>query len=265
MKYQAQDHTWALCAYGESPYLEECVRSLKNQSVSSRILIATATPSAYIDGVAEKYDIPVYINRGEHGIGADWNFAYSRVKTPLVTLAHQDDRYDPLYTEIMLERLSCARDPILYFSDYAELRNGKQVTDNRNMRIKRLLLLPLRVKAFQNSRFVRRRVLSLGCPVCCPAVTYVREKTGEKPFSTRMKVSLDWDQWELQSRKKGAFVYEPARLMDHRVHEGSATTQLIQDHSREQEDLEMFRRFWPEGIARFLAKRYAGSEKSNQI
>ena len=32
-----------------------------------------------------------------------------------------------------------------------------------------------------------------------------------------------------------------------------------------QEDLEMFRRFWPEGIARFLARRYAGSEKSNEV
>ena len=105
----------------------------------------------------------------------------------------------------------------------------------------------------------------MGCPICCPAVTYVREKAGDAPFSTRMKVSLDWDQWERLSRKDGAFLYCPERLMCHRVHEDSATTELIASRARAEEDLEMFRRFWPTGIARFLAGKYAASEDSNQV
>jgi len=28
-----EDHTFAICAYGESPYLEECIKSIKNQIV----------------------------------------------------------------------------------------------------------------------------------------------------------------------------------------------------------------------------------------
>ena len=48
------NHTFAICAYKESPYLEECIQSLMNQTVKSDILIATATPSKYIDDIAAK-------------------------------------------------------------------------------------------------------------------------------------------------------------------------------------------------------------------
>lgn len=40
-----QLHTFAVCAYRESPFLEDCVRSLVRQTVKSRILIATSTPT----------------------------------------------------------------------------------------------------------------------------------------------------------------------------------------------------------------------------
>ena len=160
--------------------------------------------------------------------------------------------------------LNESRDPIIFFSDYAELRDGARVSENRNLRIKRMLLRPLRGKLFRNSRFVRRRSLSLGCGICCPSVTYVKEKTGNTIFSTEMKNALDWDQWERQSRKKGAFVYAPEELMLHRVHAGSETTRLIENHTRQKEDAEMFRRFWPAPLAKFIERFYARSEESNR-
>ena len=276
MSFSPKDHTWALCAYGESPYLEECIQSLKAQTKESRIIISTSTPGEYIDEIAAKYGIPVYSHEGG-GIGRDWNAAYDLAETALVTIAHQDDLYEPEYTEEMLKEVNRSREPILFFSDYDELRmkegrtvgDGSQaeqverVHENKNLKIKRVMLTPLKGRMFRNSRVVRRRILSIGSAICCPSVTYVKAKTGDTIFSTEMKVSLDWDQWEKQSRKKGAFVYSPKVLMLHRVHEGSETTRLIADHTRSQEDLEMFRRFWPEGIAKWLETRYAKSEESN--
>ena len=99
MSYTAENHTWAICAYKESGYLEECVKSLLEQTVPSRIIIATSTPNAHIECIAEKYGLPLYINDGTKGIGGDWNFAYSKCDTPLITIAHQDDIYEPEYTE----------------------------------------------------------------------------------------------------------------------------------------------------------------------
>ena len=55
-----KDHTFAVCAYQESPYLEECIKSLKKQTIKSNILIATSTPNDYIKGIADKYTIPYY-------------------------------------------------------------------------------------------------------------------------------------------------------------------------------------------------------------
>ena len=30
------NHTWVICAYGESDYLEACIQSLKNQTLYSQ-------------------------------------------------------------------------------------------------------------------------------------------------------------------------------------------------------------------------------------
>lgn len=265
MSYSATDHTYVLCAYKTSEYLEECVKSLLAQTLKSNILIATSTPNTHIDAIAQKYNVPVYINEGEKGIGGDWNFAYSKAETPLVTIAHQDDIYESGYTEQMLEFLNKAQEPIIYFSGYAELRDLEKIYDNTNLKIKKLMLSPLNVRAFWKSRFVRRRVLSLGNCICCPAVTYVADKVGEKPFTNDYLSNIDWQQWEMLSRKKGSFVYNKMPLMCHRIHEESTTTEIIGDSKRTLEDFDMFCKFWPKPIAKLISKIYSKSEKSNDV
>ncbi len=264
--FTANDHTFALCAYKESEYLEECILSLKNQSVKSNIVLATSTPNAHITSLAEKYGLDVFVNTGEKGIGGDWNFAYGSTKTSLVTIAHQDDIYEPEYTEKMLQALNKSHDPIIYFSGYGELRGKEKVYGNSNLKIKRFLLSPLKIKAFQKSKFVRRRILALGNPICCPAVTYIKEKVGvDKPFTNDYLSNIDWQQWEMLSHKSGSFVYCAEPCMCHRIHGGSTTSELIGESKRTAEDYDMFCKFWPEFIAKAIVKFYAESEKSNGV
>ena len=92
-------HTFAICAYGESPYLEACIRSLKSQTVPSEIICTTSTPSIYLEKMTEKYEIPLYVREGESDIQADWNFAIGKAKGTFVTIAHQDDLYRRHYVE----------------------------------------------------------------------------------------------------------------------------------------------------------------------
>ena len=54
------NHTFVICAYKESKYLEECVKSLQNQTVKSNIKMVTSTPNEYIKGIAEKQNIELY-------------------------------------------------------------------------------------------------------------------------------------------------------------------------------------------------------------
>lgn len=262
--FNADSHTFAVCAYKESDYLEQCVISLKNQTVKSKIIMCTATDNEKIRSVAQKYDLELFINQNKPSICGDWNFAMSKCDTPLVTLAHQDDVYEPEYLQNALSALNSAKDPIMFFSGYSELRNGEKVYSNKLLNIKKFMLSPLKCKAFWGVKFIRRRILSLGNAICCPSVTYVIDKTGKEPFCSTMKSNLDWEQWEIFSKYKGSFVYLAKPLMSHRIHEESTTSAIIADNTRTLEDYEVYRKFWPDFIAKFLTKQYQKSEKSNE-
>lgn len=259
------EHTFCICAYKESTYLEDCVKSLKEQTVQSQIIMVTSTPNKKITEVAEKYAVPLYINDGPGGITQDWNFALSHAKTPYATVAHQDDIYLPTYTEEILKCLNEAAKPLIAFTDYYEFRENKYVHDTTMLKIKRIMLFPLRLKLFQNSRFVRRRILSLGDPICCPAVTFCLDYVQRPIFQHGFRSCEDWEAWEKISKQKGSFQYITSPLMCHRIHEDSATTAIIQDNARVEENYIMFCKFWPKWIAKVLNHFYTKSEKSNSL
>ncbi len=264
MSFSARDHSFVICAWGESPYLEACIRSLRTQTARSRIVMSASTPNDHIRRLSGIYNIKLYVNQdAETGIAADWDFALRCAGTPLVTLAHQDDIYLPLYTERMLSAVNTADAPILFSCGYGELRDGEIVYANRLLNIKKLLRTPMRL--LPGVRAARRLSLAFGDSICCPSVTYVTERLGDFRFSRELRCDLDWDAWERLSRERGSFAFTPEVLMLHRIHAGSETTQILGENGRTGEDLELFRRFWPEGLARRLAALYASSEKSNRL
>lgn len=258
-------HTFVVCAYGESEYLEDCILSLLRQKEKSQILMATSTPNGYIQAIADKYNLPVYVNKGEKGLAGDWNFAYNCAKTPLVTLAHQDDCYYEIYTEDILEAAKRCQHPLILFTDYNELREEKTISSNRLLKVKRTLLAPLKLKIFWKSRFVRRRILSLGSAICCPSVTLVKQNLSGFKFKNNMKSNIDWQAWEEISKRKGEFAYISHPCMEHRIHQESTTSELLEIDGRREEDLYIFRKFWPEWIAKIIEYFYKNGEKSNQV
>lgn len=270
-------HTFVICAYKESPYLEACIRSLKKQTVASAICLATSTPSDYLKNICEKYDMAYYIRDGRSNIADDWNFALSVADTEYVTIAHQDDIYEAAYTEEILkiadQKDTEARKTLLLFSDYRELIDDRKYSDRKNLKIKRILLGPLKNGKKQGRRWRKRAVLRFGNAICCPAVTYhktviceyLRQEKRVDLFLKHFRSNLDWQTWEWLSEKEGEFVYIPECLMAHRIHEDSETSATIRDHERGQEDFEVFCKFWPKWIARILAGAYGTSEKGNEI
>lgn len=258
------EHAFVIPAYKESPYLEDCIRSVTGQTVPGGVYIATSTPNDHIRGLAGKYGIELY----EHepmGIAGDWNEAVKRAGTKYVTIAHQDDVYESNYREEILKAMNEAWEPLIAFTDYAELRGEDLVTDNRNLKIKKMLLSPLRRKGAWKSRFLRRRALSMGNPICCPAVTVNTEKTGNELFEGEMRSNIDWQAWEALSRREGSFVYIHKVLMAHRIHGESTTTEIIGENKRREEDVFIFRKFWPGWVANLIEHFYSKSEDSNAL
>lgn len=259
------DHTFAICAYKESPYLEECVNSLIKQTIKSELIIATSTLNEHILEIGNKYNIPVFINNGETGITQDWNFAYSKAETKYITIAHQDDVYDERYTEKMIKLMNGEKKPLIFFTDYYEIRDGKVIKTNKLLKVKRILLFPMRLKINWKSKFVRRRVLSMGSSICCPSVTFAKNNLPNPIFNNHFRSNEDWEAWEKISRLKGSFIFCNLPLTYHRIHEDSETSATIRENGRTIEDLEMFRKFWPKTVAKLISKLYGTSEKSNDI
>lgn len=255
-------HTFVICAYGESPYLEACIRSLKDQTYKSDLILYTSTPSVFINQLAEKYGIAAFTTAGG-GIGKDWNNALSFVKTPYATIAHQDDVYLPDYAEKVMAAAERYPDSTLIYTDYAEFQDDAVREENLNLKIKTSILKTLAL--FPNSRFWRNRMLAFGNAICCPAVTYQLNKLQGFSFSETLKTSLDWYAWYvISSNYPGRFTYISEKLMYHRIHEESETTATISDKTRTKEDLWMYQQLWPKWVAKVLIRFYEKSQQSNQ-
>lgn len=256
-----ENHSFVVLAYGESEYLESCIQSLLAQTVSSQILIATSTDNRYIREMAGRYGLEVSVNPDATGIAGDFDFGVQAGRTQFVTVAHQDDRYEPQYLEAVMPYFQ--DDMIIAFTDYYEEHSSGRQDTNRNLKIKRLMLSPLKSEILQKNRWIRRRILSFGNPICCPAVTYNRAKIDGPIFQSSFRSNMDWKAWEYLSRKHGKFVYVAKPLMMHRIHGGSTTSEIINEGKRTSEDYEIMRLFWPDFVARRLSRIYAGAEKNN--
>jgi len=260
----ASDHCFVVPAYGESPHLEACLRSLAAQVDQSPMVVATSTPNAHIAGLARRYGAKVAENPAPgRGIGADWNFALESAPSRWVTLAHQDDVYLPDFVRRTRQALSSHPDAALVFTDYREIEGTGQRPRSPLLGIKRLLLeLAFLGSDHASSRFFKINSLRFGCAIPCPSAT-IDLKTALR-FDVNLKVDLDWDAWLKLAQRAGTFVYLREPLMQHRVHPDSETTSAIEAGYRHREDAMMFRRLWPRPIADLLSFAYRASYRSNQ-
>jgi hypothetical protein len=260
------NHSFAVMAYKDSPYLPGCLDSLKDQTVKSEIYITTSTPSLYIDETAKKYGIKIFTTEPGQGIAHDWNFGLGIAKTKYVTLAHQDDLYDTRYTELCVKAAEKFNDTLICFTGYSEIVDDKERSSTLMLTVKKIMnfmFMPLKKNI--KTRGWKKFSQSFGTAIPCPSVMYNRENLRDFEFSKKYKVSLDWDAWLRMSGMKGRFVYVPKTLSRHRIHKTSATTEGIQENVRQQEDFEIYCRIWPKFIAKILSKFYAGSYKSNEV
>jgi hypothetical protein len=258
------DHSFAVMVYGDSPFLNECLDSLVNQTVKSQIYITTSTPSDYITEIAKKYNIGIFTNEIQKGIANDWNFSLSICKTDFLTLAHQDDIYLPNYTEKCLNNFNNVCDGLICFTNYNELL-GQKIRDHTLLLLfKRVILTSfMPVKNSIQSIYFKKKMLSFGCPIAAPSVMYHLKKMNDFRFSDQFSINMDWDAWYRLAKMDGSFIYCKEILLVHRIHVDSATTAGLKSFHRQNEDFLMFSRFWPGYLARAFSKMYAFSYKSN--
>ena len=103
----------------------------------------------------------------------------------------------------------------------------------------------------------------MGSAICCPSVTMAVDNVEIPVFENNMRSNIDWQAWEKISRRKGEFAYIARPMMKHRIHDASTTTKLLGRNERKDEDLFIYRKFWPEPVARMIEFFYQTAERSN--
>ncbi len=259
------EHAFVIPAYRESPYLAQCLATLRAQVPATAIVITTSTPNAHIERIAREFDVPIRVAGHRPAIAADWNYALTATDARLVTLAHQDDLYAPGFARLTLEAFRRHPDADLAFTAFSEHSATGPRPFNPNLLIKRALTR----SGFGLSEAIRspsrkRRVLALGNPICCPSVTLNRERHPGFRFAAHYRSNLDWDAWERLSAGDGRFIYLSDVLVSHRVHRDTETTAAIAGGIRDQEDRDMLERFWPAVTASLLARIYRLGYAANQ-
>lgn len=245
-------HTFAVCAYKESPYLEDCIKSLVAQTVKTNIIVCTSTPCDYIKNIADKYSLPVYVREGKSDIRDDWNFAYNTAATEWVTIAHQDDMYDEEYVRYLEKRVAELRDVTMFFTDYKPIKHGEHEVRDVNSKIRRFLRIPMKSNLLADKTFFKKAILSLGNSICCPSVTYNKKKLGGNVFTSELKFNIDWETFYKLALVKGSFAYVDKPLSYYRVHDGATSMEFIVNHTREIDDTYMFKKFWPGFIVKII-------------
>ena len=251
-------HAFVVPAFGRPPWLAECLESLQQQTVRSRILIATSTPNEHITEIARRSGIEVRVNPTSAGIASDWNFAIVLAPARWVTLAHQDDWYAPTYTERCLTAAARSRAPLMVFSSALERTTDRAVT--QHPRIKRLLCETAFLgQPTIGSSWRKRLLLSFGDPIPCPTVMLNRALRPGFLFPPGFDTALDWAAWLDLARQPGDFVYVREPLVHRRVHPSSATH--VHLASRKEEDERVLKSLWPAPIAGLIGRLYAAGRR----
>jgi glycosyltransferase involved in cell wall biosynthesis len=259
------DHTFVVPAYGHSPHLRECLASLRNQTVPSRIVVATSTPSPEVERVCAELSVDYAVHGPNRGIGNDWNQALRQAKSRYATVAHQDDVYYPRFTERTLAALARAPGGILAFTDYEEFTDTGPRPRSRLLLIKQALLeFAFLGRSRIATRLAKTNALRFACPIPCPAVT-LDTLIHPDGFDESYQVNLDWATWLAASRHEGAFVWVREPLMGHRIHPESETSAAILDGRRGAEDFRILSQLWPSWLARMIVRSYSTAYASNEV
>ena len=252
-------HSFIILAYKESDDLEECIKSVLNQSVKSNVLITTSTPNDFIMELASNYSLGVMVNDTRSNKGNDFNFALATMNSELITIAHQDDLYNRNYTKEILETYKKNKDATIIFTDNYEIRKDKKINHSRELSRKRYYLYPLKFRFFQNKKYFKLRALKKEKFICTSSITFVKKNIDDNLFPTDLIYDNDWKALINLAKENKRFVYIDDKLVGYRVNKKNISKGKIK------EDDDIIRSLYSDFIAeKVIEKRNRKREKKSK-
>jgi hypothetical protein len=146
----------------------------------------------------------------------------------------------------------------MLFTDNYYRINDKDI-NNKNLIVKRILRIPLRIPLLNRVKWIRKMTLRFGNTVQCPSVTYNRNLIKGDIFTSELRYCLDWDTFYKIYGMKGIVRYIPLKLMSYRISDEATTKESIVNDTRYKEDNIMFKKMWPDFIVKMIMKKYTSS------
>ena len=250
-------HTFVILAYNVSDDLEECIKSVINQSVKSNIVIATSTPNDYIIDLASEYSLGVMVNKAKSNKGRDYNFAINSFDTPLVTIAHQDDLYDRNYVKEIKKCYKKNKNATIIFTDNYEIHGDKKIKKSKKLFWIRYHLFPLNLSFFQNKKIFKLRSLRRDKYICTSSITFVKKNIDGDIFPVNLKYDNDWQGLIDLAKKDTRFVYLREKLVGYRVEEKQVNKTKLK------EDEKILQSMYPKWYYNHVIKRKHNKENKN--
>lgn len=243
-------HSFVILAYNESDDLEECIKSIKKQSIKSNVLIATSTKNDYIIELASQYGLGVMVNDEKSNKGSDHNFALNSVNTELVTIVHQDDLYNRNYAREIIKCYKNNKDASIIFTDYYEIIGARKFKKSKELLKKRICVWLLKYNFFNKNKFFKRFALRFHKAICTSSITFIKKNIDSNIFPTEMKYNNDWYALEQLSANDKRFVFIPQKLVGYRVENNR-----VKKEEQIQEDILMYKKFWNNKLIDFIYRK----------
>lgn len=257
-------HSFVILAYNESDDLEECIKSIKKQSIKSNVFIATSTKNDHIMELASEYGLGVMINDCKSNKGSDYNFAFNSVDTRLLTIVHQDDLYDRNYAKEIIKCYKKNKSASIIFTDYYEILCDKKIKYSKNLFKKRLFIWLLQYDFFNKRKYFRRLALKYQNAICTSSVTFVKNNIKkdlqEDIFPIDVEFHNDWAGFEKLSLINRKFVYLPMKLVGYRINK-----EKIKNKKEIEEDILIYKKFWPSKLIDFIYRKKLNKESGEII
>lgn len=250
------NHTFVILGYRNFDYFDECINSLTNQTLQSKIVMTSSRVNDELIKLAEKHKIPLIGNNETLDFAGDLNAAYSAADTEYMTFVHHDDWLASDYLETMMNAVKEYPDASMVFSNYMEFRDNAFIKSNLNMLVKNLILAFFyNIKGNIKSRFWKRLSLSFGNPILPATILFSKKLCGDVKFESIYKVSPEWDVQVKIAKKPGRFVFINKPLYYYRLLPGLVSEADLKQ--RAFEDRLMFEQLWPKPIANAFCKFYS--------
>ena len=186
--------TIVIPAYGESPYLDQCISSIVNSQGASVeiIVIDDASPSTFVRNISEKYFPRVSYLRNEKNLGVANNFnkALSTANSLFVQIVGQDDMIINSMVEVIHSANNYAEECFAIHPAVTVIDGLGNSSFGMNEVVKSIIK-PHSKMAYSGDT-LRRRLL-FGNWTYFPSIIWNKKLLPEAPFSDEYKYCMDLD------------------------------------------------------------------------